>query len=155
MLVSIIIRTLNEEKYLDELLKAVDSQITNNFSIEVIIVDSGSQDKTLEIAKSYQARIAFINKDKFTFGRSLNVGCELSNGGYLVFISGHCIPTNKDWLSNLVEPLIQGLCKYTYGRQVGRDSTKFSEKQVFKKYFSNESSIPQDGYFCNNANRRR
>lgn len=152
MLISIIIRTYNEEQYLNELLNAIRMQALKNCTTEVVIVDSGSTDKTIEIAKDYDARITYINQDQFTFGRSLNIGCDFSKGSVLVFISGHCIPVGKSWLMSLVEPLIDGKCDYTYGRQIGRDSTKFSERQVFEKYFPNKSSIPQEGFFCNNAN---
>jgi rhamnosyltransferase len=152
MLVSIIIRTLNEERYLDEIFVAIESQNTNDFSYEVVIVDSGSIDNTLKIAKSHNARITYIKKQDFTFGRSLNVGCDYAHGEYLVFISGHCIPANKDWLQNLIAPLIQKKCDYAYGRQIARDTTKFSEMRVFEKYFPSTSSVPQDGFFCNNAN---
>jgi glycosyltransferase involved in cell wall biosynthesis len=152
MLVSIIIRTLNEERYLDELLCAIDSQNIDSFSCETVIVDSGSTDNSLSIAKLHNSRVTHIDKKDFTFGRSLNVGCEYANGEYLVFISGHCIPANKNWLKNLITPLIQKECNYSYGRQIGRDTTKFSEIQVFDKYFSNKNNIPQDGFFCNNAN---
>jgi len=152
MLVSIIIRTLNEELYLDELLCAINSQNLNGFSCEIVVVDSGSIDNTLKIAKKHNARIAYINKQDFTFGRSLNVGCEFANGEYLVFISGHCIPVDQNWLNSLVAPLIQNKCDYSYGRQIGKDTTKFSEMQVFDKYFPDETHIPQSGFFCNNAN---
>lgn len=152
MLISIIIRTFNEEKYLDELLNEIRIQVLKKCTTEVVIVDSGSTDNTLKIAKDYNARITYINQKQFTFGRSLNIGCEASKGNLLVFISGHCIPVGKSWLMNLVKPLIEGRCDYTYGRQIGRDSTKFSERQVFEKYFPNKSSIPQEGFFCNNAN---
>jgi len=152
MLVSIIIRTLNEERYLDELLCAINSQKLSGFSCEIVVVDSGSTDNTLKIAKRYDARITYINKQDFTFGRSLNIGCEFANGEYLVFISGHCIPVDQNWLNSLVAPLIQNKCDYSYGRQIGRDTTKFSETQVFDKYFPNKTHIPQSGFFCNNAN---
>jgi rhamnosyltransferase len=152
MLVSIIIRTLNEERYLDELICAINSQNLNGFSCEIIVVDSGSTDDTLKIAKRHDARITYIDKQDFTFGRSLNIGCEFANGEYLVFISGHCIPVGQNWLNSLVVPLMQNKCDYSYGRQIGRDTTKFSEMQVFDKYFPNKTSIPQSGFFCNNAN---
>ncbi len=152
MLVSIIIRTLNEESYLDELLCAIDTQNLDNFICETIVVDSGSIDNTLAIAEAHNVRIAHINKQDFTFGRSLNVGCEFANGEYLVFISGHCIPTNENWVKNLVSPLIQKKCDYSYGRQIGRDTTKISEKQVFDQYFPNNASVSQNNFYCNNAN---
>ena len=151
-LVSVVIRTLNEEKHLPELLESIRKQSSNDFEFEIVIVDSGSTDNTLDIAKSYSARITFIKKEKFSFGRSLNIGCEFANGKYLAFVSGHCIPTDKNWLQNLLLPLKDEKCLYTYGRQEARDTTKFSEKQLFSKYFPNASQVPQEGFFCNNAN---
>ncbi|MFY8298538.1 glycosyltransferase [Pseudoalteromonas sp. SS15] len=151
LLVSVVIRTLNEERYLEELLASIKVQESDLFDIEVVLVDSGSTDNTLPIAKSYNCRITYIKKSEFTFGRSLNIGCEFANGDFLVFISGHCIPCDKSWVENLVKPLVE-TCDYTYGRQLGRDTTKFSERQLFLKYFPEKSSIPQEGFFCNNAN---
>lgn len=152
MLVSIIIRTLNEEKYLDELLSAIDAQEKNGFLCEVIIVDSGSTDKTLEIADKHKAKLTYISKQDFSFGRSLNIGCEFAGGEYLVFISGHCVPVNKNWLQDLVNPLIKNQSDYVYGRQIGRDTTKFSENQVFARYFPETTGVLVNNIFCNNAN---
>jgi len=151
-LVSIIIRTLNEEKHLEELLVAINEQITAAFNVETVIVDSGSTDKTLDIAKKYNCLVTYIKKEEFTFGRSLNIGCGYAGGKYLIFVSGHCIPASNTWLHDLVIPLTTGSIVYTYGKQIGRDSTKFSERQLFYKYFPDENSLPQEGFFCNNAN---
>lgn len=150
---SIVIRTYNEGKWLAEALEACAAQDDSVFSFEVVIVDSGSTDDTLEIAGKYGARITHIKKSDFTFGRSLNVGCEFARGRFLVFISGHCIPVGNKWLENLLRPLDQNICAMTYGRQLGREGiTKFSEEQLFRKYFPEHSAIPQEGFFCNNAN---
>ena len=152
MLISIIIRTFNEEEYLNELLSSINTQDCDNYKTEVIIVDSGSTDKTIEIATQHSARITHIDKNQFTFGKSLNIGCDFADGDILVFISGHCIPASNNWLKSLVKPILKGDCDYVYGRQIGRDKTKFSEHRVFEKDFPNNSSSPQDGFFCNNAN---
>lgn len=152
MLVSVVIRTLNEAIYLDELLEALNRQESDLFTFEAVIVDSGSTDQTLSIAESHKARITYIDKSQFSFGRSLNVGCEFANGEILIFISGHCIPASNHWLHELCQPIYDGRVQYAYGRQVGRDTTKFSEEQVFDKYFPVYSMVPQSGYFCNNAN---
>jgi glycosyltransferase involved in cell wall biosynthesis len=151
-LVSVVIRTLNEERYLEELLSAIQSQILVNVLCEVVIIDSGSTDRTLEIAREFSCRITHIDKQDFTFGRSLNLGSDFARGDYLVYVSGHCIPASDSWLENLVAPLREGLSGYSYGRQLGRDTTKFSERQLFEKYFPESSDIPQEGFFCNNAN---
>lgn len=152
MLVSIVIRTLNEEAYLREILSSIAQQKRDGFDVEVVIIDSGSTDNTLVIAESFNAKITHINKDEFTFGRSLNLGSNFACGDILVYISGHCVPTQVDWLANLVKPIRHGIAGFTYGRQIGRDTTKYSERKIFDKYFPEESKIPQNGFFCNNAN---
>ncbi len=151
-LVSIVIRTLNEDFYLDELLTSIEKQNCDNFQKEVVIIDSGSTDNTIKIAKKHKTRITYIDKKNFTFGRSLNEGSDFARGNTLVYISGHCIPCNVDWLEKLVRPILDGDYDYTYGKQVGRDTTKFSERQIFRKYFPSISKIPQKDFFCNNAN---
>lgn len=152
LLVSIVIRTLNEEKFLGECLQAIGRQSSAHFDFEVIVIDSGSTDKTIEIAKRNGARIKYISKETFSFGRSLNHGCSFANGDILVLISGHCIPVGNNWLVDLLEPLRCKKVDYVYGRQVGRvPYTKFSEEMIFAKFFPLESAIPQNGYFCNNA----
>ena len=151
-LISVVIRTLNEERYLAELLEAIYSQNIERSELEVVIVDSGSTDATLEIAKQFGCRVTTIAKNQFTFGRSLNLGCEFAKGEVLVFVSGHCIPVHESWLQCLCEPILDGSAAYTYGRQVGRDTTKYSETRHFEKWFPAVSQIPQEGYFCNNAN---
>ena len=151
-LVSIVIRTLNEDLYLSELLESIKNQKHDDFEIETVVIDSGSSDRTIEIAQTYDARITYIEKKDFTFGRSLNMGSDFADGDILVYVSGHCVPTDRLWLTSLIKPIIDGEACYTYGRQQGRDTTKFSERKIFEKYFPSSSKIPQEGFFCNNAN---
>ncbi|MCI0507621.1 MAG: glycosyltransferase family 2 protein, partial [Gammaproteobacteria bacterium] len=152
MKASVVIRTYNEERLLPELLRGIKQQNLQELEAEVIVVDSGSTDNTLTIAQEHQCRIEHIPKDKFSFGRSLNLGCAAATGDALVFISGHCIPTHENWLGRLVKPLFQGEVVWTYGRQVGNGDSRFSECRIFEKYFPAHSKIPQEGFFCNNAN---
>ena len=150
-LISIIIRTLNEEKYLTSLLKGIYAQKCS-YPYDINLIDSGSNDNTLKIAKDFKCRITHIDKKNFSFGRSLNVCINFSKGNYLVLISGHCIPKNNSWLENLIKPLIDGSVQLTYGRQLAGDHSNWSERQIYKKYFPSEGKIPQEGFFCNNAN---
>ena len=139
MKVSVVIRTYNEDKHLKELLVAISNQKLSGLVVEIIIVDSGSTDSTLNIAEMHNCRVIHIAKDDFTFGRSLNVGCDAAVGDYLVFISGHCIPFDDLWLQEIVKPLIEKKAVYTYGKQVGNLNSKFSECQLLKKYFPDNS----------------
>ena len=145
-LVSIVIRTLNEDLYLSELLESIKNQKHDDFEIETVVIDSGSSDRTIEIAQTYDARITYIEKKDFTFGRSLNMGSDFADGDILVYVSGHCVPTDRLWLTSLIKPIIDGEACYTYGRQQGRDTTKFSERKIFEKYFPSSSKIPQEGF---------
>ena len=149
---SIVIRTYNEQRYLEKLLEAIQKQVVDDLVYEVIIVDSGSSDKTLEIAHKFDCKILHIKKSEFSFGRSLNIGCAAATGDYLLFISGHCVPINEFWLISLVKPLIAQNIDITYGRQLGGETTKFSEHQLLSKFFPKDSQIPQQSFFCNNAN---
>lgn len=149
-LASIVIRTYNEERYLEALLQAIANQ--KGLDTEVIVVDSGSTDRTCAIASKHACRIVNIAKSEFSFGRSLNRGCAAAKGDYLVFISGHCVPVDEWWVQNLVLPLRAEGVVYTYGRQIGGNGSKFSEHQLFRKYFPEVSQVPQEGFFCNNAN---
>lgn len=152
MLASIVIRTLNEAEYLDDLLKMIARQQTGELDHEVVLIDSGSTDDTVEIARRHGCRVTTISKQEFSFGRSLNRGCDFAKGEILVFISGHCIPVDDHWLLNLCRPVMEGKVAYSYGRQVGDDDSYFSERRIFAKYYPETSAVPQEGFFCNNAN---
>ena len=148
---SIIIRTHNEEKHLGNLLQAISDQDYENH--EVIIVDSGSSDKTLQIAAKFKVKIINIESRDFTFGHALNVGCEESNGRYLVFVSAHILPANSHWLSSLIAPFEDEKVAMVYGRQLGAEKSKFSEKMDFKRLFLDSVinyNVPIE--YSNNAN---
>ena len=151
MNISVVIRTLNEETHLGALLAGIHDQQTNH-EVEIVVIDSGSTDNTLAIVSEYSVRVTHIDKAVFSFGRSLNEGSAFATGDVLVFISGHCIPVNETWLDKLVEPLALGQAGYSYGRQLGAGTTKFSEEQVFANYFPPDEDLKRVDYFCNNAN---
>jgi rhamnosyltransferase len=152
MIVSVVIRTLNEERYLAELLAAISRQDGHQYQIETILVDSGSTDRTLAIAQEHGCTIKHIARAEFSFGRSLNLGCATARGDILVIISGHCVPSDSRWLAFLCDPIRDGLVQYTYGRQIGGPQSRFSECRIFEKYFPGQTRVPQVGFFCNNAN---
>lgn len=152
MRVSIIIRTLDEERHLQALLEGIENQDSPEIEIETVIVDSGSVDRTLEIAEAYGCKIENIVRDEFSFGGSLNQGCARASGEILVFVSGHCVPCDSSWLANLVAPIHAGQAHYVYGRQVAGTQTRFSEAQLFERQYPETSVIPQASIFCNNAN---
>ena len=83
--VSIVIRCLNENQNLKILIPILLNQTERNF--EIIFVDSGSDDGTLETISNYINKfeniyLYHINKNQFTFGKSLNIGFTESNADF-------------------------------------------------------------------------
>ena len=147
---SIVIRCFNEQKYIGLLLEGILQQTEKD--VEIILVDSGSTDNTLQIASQYPVKIISIKSEDFTFGRALNLGIREAQGEFIVIASAHVYPTNAFWLENLLAPFQNPQVVLTYGRQIGNELTKFSEHQVFKKWFPQDINVIQDHPFCNNAN---
>jgi len=152
MRVSIVIRTLNEARHLRDLLDSIRQQETDSWEVETVVIDSGSTDGTQEIANDFGCVLTHIRREAFSFGRSLNWGCEAATGEVLVFVSGHCVPTDRRWLQQLCAPVFAGTVDYCYGRQIGGSDSRFSECRIFAKYYPEVSRLPQNGFFCNNAN---
>jgi glycosyltransferase involved in cell wall biosynthesis len=119
---------------------------------EIILVDSGSTDETVAIARAYDARMVHVDPAEFTFGRALNRGCAAATGDVCVFASGHVYPLCTTWLEELIEPFGDERVALSYGRQRGNETNKFSEHLLFAQWFPSESVCPQPTYFCNNAN---
>lgn len=149
---SVIVRTLNEARYLAGLLESIASQDVHGLGFEVIVVDSGSTDGTVGIAESHGCRVLHIDKKSFSFGRSLNLGCRAALGDILVIVSGHCIPVNDRWMMELTAPILEEAADYSFGRQIPGPKTKFSEERIFEKYFPAQRPHGQSEFFCSNAN---
>ncbi len=153
-LASIIIRCYNEREHIGKLLHGISQQTISD--IEIILVDSGSTDGTLEVARQYGVdEIVYIDPEEFSFGRSLNYGCEAASGRYCVIASAHVYPTRDDWLESLLTPFQNDEhdeLALVYGKQRGNDVTTFSENQIFKQWFPEEDIHHQTHPFSNNAN---
>lgn len=105
-LVSIIILAKNAERYLDEILQAIFQQQCD-FTFEVILIDSGSKDNTLQIAKDYPVRVIPIRPETYNHGETRNLGMQESsrNSQFIVYLTQDATPLNEHWLKNLIRPL--------------------------------------------------
>jgi glycosyltransferase involved in cell wall biosynthesis len=149
--ISVIIRCFNEEEHIGKLLTGIEHQDNND--VEVIVVDSGSTDSTVAIASKFDTKIIKIKPEDFSFGYALNVGCESATGDILLFGSAHVYPVFQDWLSKMAQPFIDDeKVALVYGKQRGDHRNKYSEHQIFKQWFPEDSNYDQKIPFCNNAN---
>jgi glycosyltransferase involved in cell wall biosynthesis len=147
---SIVIRTFNEEKHIERLLAAIQTQTLKD--VEIVLVDSGSTDHTLEITANFPVQILHILPRDFTFGRSLNKGISAASGEIIVLASAHVYPMNEDWLEQLIAPFEDPQMALSYGKQRGGEGSKFSEDQHFRSWFPDLSEMDQDRAYANNAN---
>lgn len=95
-MLSIIIPTFNEEKYLPRLLESIRDQSYNDY--EIIISDNFSKDRTREIARSFGCKIV----DGGLPGKARNNGARASNGDLLLFLDADVFMNNKDFLKLLL-----------------------------------------------------
>ena len=147
---SVVIRCYNEREHIGKLLYGVFEQTVED--LEVILVDSGSTDGTLEVANQFPIdEIVYIDPSEFSFGRALNYGCEAASGKFCVFASAHVFPKRRDWLETLLSKFDEQTA-LVYGKQRGNEETKFSEKRIFRKWFPEHDIEGQGTPFCNNAN---
>lgn len=100
--VSIIIPVYNAEKYLDNCLNSVVNQTLS--SIEIIIVNDGSNDASLSICEKYAIRdnrINIINKKNEGVSIARNTGIEFATGEYIMFVD------SDDWIDlNMCEVMV-------------------------------------------------
>ena len=147
---SIIIRAYNEEKHIGRLLEGIRQQTIRD--VEIILVDSGSTDRTVAIAESFGARIIRIPSAEFTFGRALNLGIRAATREWIVIVSAHVYPVYPDWLESLLRPFADEQIALTYGKQRGPETAKFPEQQIYHQWYPDVSQSRQPTAFCNNAN---
>lgn len=116
--ISIILLTYNGELYLEEVLSSIFIQKTR-FNFEVIVIDSGSWDRSLEIIREYPVKVHKISNHEFGHGKTRNMGVRLASGQYVVFLTQDAKPAHKYWLENLVKPLVDNKnIAGTYSRQI-------------------------------------
>jgi glycosyltransferase involved in cell wall biosynthesis len=147
---SIVIRAYNEEKHIGRLLEGIRQQTLQD--VEILLVDSGSTDGTVEVAESFGAHIVHVPSSEFTFGRSLNLGIRAARREFVVIASAHVYPVYPDWLEALLRPFADPNIALTYGKQRGPERAYFSEQQIYHQWYPDTSQPRQQTAFCNNAN---
>lgn len=163
--ISVVIPVKNGHRYLDALLKAVFSQKINA-KFEVIIIDSGSTDKTVDIIKRYPVRFYQIDEKEFNHGLTRNFGISKSLGKYVILMTQDAVPYDNRWMENLVNNLehdqqVGGV----YSMQIPHNDAHLLTRMRVNRFFTaskvkRESQInimedyhrlsPQEKYlFCN------
>jgi len=124
---SIIILTKDGGNNFPRLLGCIYSQRYSG-SFEVIVIDSGSTDGTVEKTRKYPVRLVEIKPEEFHHGRTRNQGAEMAQGQYLVYITQDALPLDNNWLQKLTTNLIDPQVAMVIGRQIPNENTTFPDK---------------------------
>jgi len=120
IVVSVIILTKNGVKYLRSLLEELYNQ-RGVGQAEVIIIDSGSSDGSLDVIADFPDVILHkILSADFGHGKTRNLGARLARGEYLAYLPQDATPAGPDWLANLLRPFDNARVVGVYGRQIAR-----------------------------------
>jgi rhamnosyltransferase len=106
MRIPIIIPTRNAGRVLDDVLTAIARQ-AGAFEPEVVAIDSGSTDGTIERLKVHGARILHVAPDRFNHGETRNEALRHAGGEFAVLLVQDAIPVSPEWLSSLVTPMLR------------------------------------------------
>ena len=145
--ISIIIPAYNVESYIRECLDKIISQTLQD--IEIICINDGSTDQTLEIIKEYASkdnRIQIINQKNQGAGPSRNNGIKNATGEYIAFMDpDDCYP-NNDVLSLLYNKAIQNKAIVIGGSMINIKDGEFKESYFEKSRFEREGWINSIDY---------
>jgi rhamnosyltransferase len=94
--ISVIVRCKDKADTIERTFTSIRDQTVPS---EIVVVDSGSTDTTLDIARRYADVIVEIPAHEFTFGRSLNIGANAASGTLHAAVSAHVALQSDDWLA--------------------------------------------------------
>ena len=149
-MISIIIRTKNEEKWIVKTIRQIKKQTYRDF--EIILVDNNSNDKTVEKAKNEYPPIKLVMIDDFLPGLAINKGIAESKGEFISILSAHCIPVNDTWLETLHNNFNSKKVAGVYGRQIPMKFTSSADKRDLLVTFGLDKRVQVKDSFFHNAN---
>jgi len=117
--VSVIIPTRDAGDEFDYTLQRITRQ-EGIGEIELVIVDSGSKDNTMNLCNNYTRNIFHVSPEEFHHARTRNLGAEKATGEFLVFTVQDAIPVGNQWLYKLIHPIHQGKAAAVSARQIPR-----------------------------------
>lgn len=143
---SIVLPTLNEEKYLGRTLESLKKQSFSNY--ELIIADSASIDKTLEIAKSYDAQVISCPRGKLT---ARDIGIRAAKGAVIIAADADC-EYPESWLGNTMAEFKDNTVVAVTGPRLYEGHSYIQELQLIFywqcwRLFGSNSAFRNDAYF--------
>lgn len=140
--ISILVLTKNEARNVGKCLGAIFSQQTS-VAFEVILIDSGSVDETLEVARGYPVRIYQIPPETFHHARTRNYAASLAQGEYLVYLAADALPATTDWLQLLISSFSDSSVGAVYGRHLPNPGSTMERKIILGTVYGEERLVKE------------
>ncbi len=137
---SVLVLAKNEEHNISKCLDAVFSQNVE-FSFEVVFIDSGSSDRTVERAKQYPIQCHQILPEQFHHSRTRNLAATLARGKYLVYLAADALPASSDWLQSLIDNFKDESVKAVYGRHLPKPGSKLERQHALGTLYGPERVV--------------
>ena len=130
-------RSCNDAWVIGYTLDALYQQQEKDF--ELINIDSGSTDGTVEIIKTFNPNPIQIPKSSYKPGPVLNMASQKSQGEILVFLNSDATPMDQNWLDHLVAPFSDSTIAATFGSQVPRHDARPIVRLDYERAFGDSS----------------
>ena len=135
MSTSVVVPTKNGERYLAELIDALAREGVD----ETLVIDSGSTDATVEIARTAGVRVVEIDPGEFAHGRTRNLGVELTGGELVCFLTQDATPC-EGWLAAFREAFaLDPRVGAAYGPHLPRPDTSPMIARELTEFFASMS----------------
>jgi rhamnosyltransferase len=138
--ISIVIPTKNGGDEFRSCLNAVFGQ-TQIGRAEVIVVDSGSTDGTLEALRGFDVHLEQISPESFHHARTRNFAAGLARGKILVFLSQDAIPTSDRWLEEITVNFADSGVGAVYGRQIPKQEASLERQDVLDTVYGEQRIV--------------
>lgn len=123
--------------------KCIDGILSQTIDVEeIIVVDSGSDDGTVELLKEYQkVTLIEIPADEFNHGETRNLGVRQASGEYVVLTVQDAWPADEYWLENMLKAFLKEEVVAVCGQQVVPHHVDKNPVQWFRPYSKPEIVI--------------
>lgn len=132
---SILILAKNEAPNIGKCLDAVFAQSWPG-EIEVILIDSGSSDQTVEIAGRYPVKLFRLASEAFHHARTRNLAAELARGDHLVYLAADALPSDRNWMRGLLRNFSDPAVGAVYGRHLPHHQASIERRAVLDTMYS-------------------
>ena len=150
MFLSIIIPALNEEQYISSTLNKIEENISKGSAYEIIVIDAGSKDRTLNILKGFDCKVEVKTAFKGRKYESLNYGASIATGDILLFLDADSFVPNEFDLQ--IEEVLKkrGVVAGAFEYQAENESIEFRIIQLINRlrYRVDGLYFGDQGIFC-------